>query len=713
MREIASGTVVSHANQSDADWWSVQYIRDLSFGPAVLGLIGLFMIHHPMLLSGLAQIQIDTGDSRLINFLLEHSYRWIAGDPGHRSFWDIPIFYPAKNVAAYSDTLLSVAPVYWFWRVVGLLPDTAFQFWMMSASALNYLAGYWLLRSGFGRGTVGSSCGAFLFAFGAPRINQLNHQQLLPQVYTVVVLLALVRIFGNRPRSFSTSLALWLIAGLSLTAQFYAGFYLGWFLVLALGLAGLWGLVLAQCRPVLVRVIRDQWPAMMVAAVASGLAIYPLFAHYLHAAKEVGMRSQVEIMLSIPAWPAWVYEGPHSWIWGWLCRLPRFHFLGLEEAQRMGMGLVTPLVCVAGLLQRWREPVVRLVALTMLSLLIVITRFERDIWAGAGLGWWVVCGAELFRRDRAARHRQVVGGLMVLLGLTLFPVQILALTLLLALLPFGASQVLPARSRDIVWALLPTIMIVFPCFTTYEHRGWTLAVGAVVAAVIETRAWQGARSPAIRTLAIGSVIITGSLWLFQNEIIYWRFVADLVPAARALRAVSRGLVLGLIPASLGLAYYFDQAVARPKQMAAACALGFVCLLEQGVTSPSFDKSARRAATTELARRVDRRCVTFYYSSHDAYEPWYQQQIDAMWAQLETGVPSINGYSGASPPGWGPLEQSNVNGAMDIDRLGAALGQWAARHRLQPGKICWIGGRNDAIVRSVTVPDDRQPGRPQP
>ncbi len=78
----------------------------------------------------------------------------------------------------------------------------------------------------------------------------------------------------------------------------------------------------------------------------------------------------------------------------------------------------------------------------------------------------------------------------------------------------------------------------------------------------------------------------------------------------------------------------------------------------------------------------------------------------MWAQLETGVPTINGYSGASPPGWLPLFDSNVNGEKDIDRLGPALGQWAARYGLQPGEICWIGGRNDAIVWSGTVPEDR-------
>jgi hypothetical protein len=66
-----------------------------------------------------------------------------------------------------------------------------------------------------------------------------------------------------------------------------------------------------------------------------------------------------------------------------------------------------------------------------------------------------------------------------------------------------------------------------------------------------------------------------------------------------------------------------------------------------------------------------------------------------------------------PSGWLSLYHSNVNSEMDIDWLEQALRQWAARHGLQPEKICWIGGRNDAIIRSGTAPDDHQTGMPRP
>ena len=83
-------------------------------------------------------------------------------------------------------------------------------------------------------------------------------------------------------------------------------------------------------------------------------------------------------------------------------------FPNLEQAQRMGIGVVTPLVCTAGMCYRWREPAVRLVGITMVSLLIAVTRFEREIWEAAGAGWWVVCAAELFRRRSAARDWQII-----------------------------------------------------------------------------------------------------------------------------------------------------------------------------------------------------------------------------------------------------------------------------------------------------------------
>lgn len=97
--------------------------------------LGMAMAHRPMLASGLARVQTDTGDPRLLNSILEHGYRWAIGDPKHGDFWSPPFFFPARNAAGYSDVLLGTAPAYWGWRAFGTEPDTAFQLWLLTLSA--------------------------------------------------------------------------------------------------------------------------------------------------------------------------------------------------------------------------------------------------------------------------------------------------------------------------------------------------------------------------------------------------------------------------------------------------------------------------------------------------------------------------------------------------------------------------------------------------
>ena len=56
-----------------------------------------------------AQLQINPGDPRLVQFILEHSYLWLSGEPLHAGFWSPPVHYPVAGVGAYSDTLVQVS----------------------------------------------------------------------------------------------------------------------------------------------------------------------------------------------------------------------------------------------------------------------------------------------------------------------------------------------------------------------------------------------------------------------------------------------------------------------------------------------------------------------------------------------------------------------------------------------------------------------------
>jgi hypothetical protein len=192
-----------------------------------------------------------------------------------------------------------------------------------------------------------------------------------------------------------------------------------------------------------------------------------------------------------------------------------------------------------------------------------------------------------------------------------------------------------------------------------------------------------------------AIVLLAGCWIFSYDIIGWSYVSAVVPGGRALRAVSRGLLLLLIPAALGVACFFERPRRMRKSMLAACGLGLACLLEQGVTTASFDKYVQRAEVALLARRVDGACTCFYYSPSRHVRAINQYHLDAMWASLDSGIPTVNGYSGWSPRGWRPLDEAVASGDRDVARLERALADWAALHQLDPQAICWIRDVRDA------------------
>ncbi|GIW88153.1 MAG: hypothetical protein KatS3mg108_2477 [Isosphaeraceae bacterium] len=63
-----------------------------------------------MLASGLVRVQATPHDARLIEYLWEHTWRWLCRKPGHREFWSAAFYDLAPGVVAYSDALITEAP---------------------------------------------------------------------------------------------------------------------------------------------------------------------------------------------------------------------------------------------------------------------------------------------------------------------------------------------------------------------------------------------------------------------------------------------------------------------------------------------------------------------------------------------------------------------------------------------------------------------------
>jgi hypothetical protein len=354
--------------------------------------MSLLLAHHPMILSGLGQMQQDQGDTRLNNYLFEHIYRWMCHWPGHSSLWNPPEFSPLKGILAYSDVMLSFAPVYCFWRAVGLEPDTAFQFWMLTTCVMNFILAFAFLRRCFGVTRQGAFFGAVLFAGASSRVAQLTHQQLYCQIFILIACFALARIFSGKART-----GLWIgTFGLCIALQFWGGFYNGYFMVLGSGIALLWAMVVPAYRASIFRIVRQNWIAIVLTTMGVLLMLLPLGVEYRTAMKNIGPRSIGTVDSLLPRPQSWIYLGPWNCMYGWMNHFSMFADMNAPFEQGLGLGFGTMAVATIGLWANRRQPLVVLVVLTMGTLIAFSTLFagKYTLWH---LAYYWLPGASALR----------------------------------------------------------------------------------------------------------------------------------------------------------------------------------------------------------------------------------------------------------------------------------------------------------------------------
>ena len=729
------------------------------FAPSLavgVGLLGMFMAHYPMIVSGFRLVQTDRIDTRLINYILEHNYLWYRGETNHVEFWHAPFFYPARNVTAYSDSFLGIAPLYAMFRAVGCAPDTAFQSWLMSLSVLNYAVMFHFLRCRMRMSVAAASAGAFVFAFGAPRINRLATPQHLTQFLSLITVDALFGIFDIRAGPSWRRGVLWIVATAGVIAQLTSGFYLGWFLVLALGTATVVVVWMPTIRVAFVVKLRRDAPWIVVCAIVGGLILRAWVAH--HRAAEFSSRFLPFVRAFLPHPGTWFYQGPRSWFGSWTAGLTDFTYPSTEVEQRLGLGLVTTSVCLLGLVAGRKRPSVRLLVMVALVLFLSLTFVPPFLMMGLKYG--LVAGSMVVafngRRDRPEVYFFVFGLMLVALQSTMMPRGIvkgfglfalplavaalskwrgeplarlfpglLALGLLVTLCPapfvlwigsvlgilFAAgAYYLGVRSRSssysgktvALWTV-PTVAMLI----TFGDQPRDLLPAALALPI----AWLAQRVPdeilpspwsLRRAIFIGLVITL----MFDPDGNAWQFFYLHVPGASSMLYVSRVGLMMLIPAAIGFGFFIDTLGAKRRTLLALAICG-VCLAEQGVWNLSFDKYENRRVIHTLARRVDRRSEAFYYSPVLSSAPYYQSNLDAMWAGLVCGTPTVNGYSGGTPIAFRPLENAVINDEFDDFWVRDRLKEWRSESARSVRSVNWIMGTESWDLDEI-LSDDRKP-----
>ncbi len=183
-----------------------------------------------------------------------------------------------------------------------------------------------------------------------------------------------------------------------------------------------------------------------------------------------------------------------------------------------------------------------------------------------------------------------------------------------------------------------------------------------------TRWWK------LALLSIWMITIVITLWVDGS---LWNTLHKVIPGGGAIRAVSRITLLQLIPLGAAAAWAATWIERRAGILVAALFAGLVVLENSGVANYHFSVRDQITRVNQLKSQLAaKRCSTFFVTGTD--ESW-KTQLDAMWASIDTKIPTINGYSGNIPPAWPFEDLRNVRQA--------ALRRWLLRHHKKTDGLC--------------------------
>lgn len=214
--------------------------------------------------------------------------------------------------------------------------------------------------------------------------------------------------------------------------------------------------------------------------------------------------------------------------------------------------------------------------------------------------------------------------------------------------------------------------------------------GLIASALAAFTFWQQRKDPRLIYVGLLLVVLIAVTTLYnrQDGTTPWRIVHAYFPAAQAIRAVARASIVYMLGISIGVSAALT-ALAKNEQVKwAVLPLGALLVFEQGYNTPAFSKEQNRRDIAAVAAAIEPGCEVMLMSPVQGYGPYWKYQLDAMWASLVSGIPTVNGYSGQSPKDW-PLGDTNLRDPRDEQRVAQAGGFW---FQSQPGlkgkKACW-------------------------
>ena len=207
-------------------------------------------------------------------------------------------------------------------------------------------------------------------------------------------------------------------------AQLYAGVYLGWFLIVGLGLAAVVALAMPSCRGHLLEVVRrDAWA--IAAAGAGGALLLATVRGSLSPGRSRGRASSTSSCCGrfTPSLGPGSMWAPRHWFWGWAAHPGWAGELAfLEGEHHLGIGFLTPIACAVGLYLGRAWPICRLAAVVAFILWFATTYMPGDhVRDAGGRGQLLLRGRAVPRGRRTGLASARAGGRGVPVALIRFP----------------------------------------------------------------------------------------------------------------------------------------------------------------------------------------------------------------------------------------------------------------------------------------------------
>ncbi len=262
--------------------------------------------------------------------------------------------------------------------------------------------------------------------------------------------------------------------------------------------------------------------------------------------------------------------------------------------------------------------------------------------------------------------------------------------------PLLASWLNPGEDH-LLWGGTASRLDLAPAHYAWEHSlglGLATTLLACGGAVL---VWRSSPLRPILLAAAAAILLT---LRWPGDASAWPWVLPWLPGATAIRAIGRIGVVLLPVWGLAVAWAFAWLAKRRWNLV----LGLMALLivieplRLRAVSSSVVLDRRAASLAEAVRAGA--CRAFLVS------PWIRPprsvlavQNDAMFAALQSGVPTLNGYSSYAPTGW-DLRLSDPRRPEENVKFLARTREWLDRYGLDASEVCWV--RADLDLRPPRI-----------